>query len=40
MVRQVDSRWNQVYLSSMLMYAKLARFGLNVDGGGVTVSTK
>jgi hypothetical protein len=28
MVREVDYRWNQFYPSLMLMYEKLARFGL------------
>lgn len=31
MVRQVDSRWNQVYPSLMLMYEKLVKFGLALD---------
>ncbi len=28
MVREVDYKWNQFYDSLMLMYEKLARFGL------------
>lgn len=28
-VREMDYRWNQVYASLMLMYEKLARFGLS-----------
>lgn len=37
MVRQVDCRWNQIYLSLTLMYEKLDKFGLNCPDGIIVI---